>query len=68
MKIRVQKKREKIEFERPTSNGKIRKSGIKDAQDYAWAVGNQLEHLKAGKKLPNGQCYSLSAFVVAGDI
>lgn len=33
----------------------VRKAGLKDAQDYAWAVGNQLKYLNNGVRSDNGQ-------------
>lgn len=35
--------------------GEIREGGIKDAQDYAWAVGSQLQYLSKGERTDNGE-------------
>jgi hypothetical protein len=35
----------------------VRKAGIKDAQDYAWAVGSQLQYLNKGVRTDNGELW-----------
>ena len=37
--------------------GEVREAGIKDAQDYAWAVGNQLQYLNKGIRTDNGNSF-----------
>lgn len=36
------------------SRGEVRRAGIKDAQDYAWAVGSQLQYFNKGERTDNG--------------
>lgn len=35
--------------------GEVRRAGIRDAQDYAWAVGSQLKYLNGGMRTDNGK-------------
>lgn len=44
--------------------GEVRRAGIKDAQDYAWAVGSQLQYLNKGVRTDNGESEPISPYPV----